>query len=216
MVAIHNPLETFWKVIKFLGLVALIYGFSWACVILFQNNINSIDDARTLSEIVNNLTIAIGVMVGGVWAYYQYINGRLFAPKIHLGYSSSIIQMSNKQRIVLFEISIKNIGLVRVIPDDCIVEISGFIINNEGNIVSAEIYNSYFLPSYKRVRKEETPLFSKFKSLGLDVWYIEPNETENLSKLVEVSNSYEALYAEITFFYNKSMVANQTFIINLN
>jgi hypothetical protein len=150
-----------------------------------------------------------------VWAYYQYAKGRLFAHKIHLNYSNSIVQMSNKQIIVLIEISVKNIGAVREIPENCLVTVSGFGIN-EGNVVQNKIFDDALVPSFTRLETKAIPLWSKLKSINSDIWYIEPGELDNLSKLVIVPSSYEALSTEITFLYNKTLVANQTFVVNIS
>lgn len=215
MVAIRNPLEILWKVLKFLILVALIYGLARISISFFKNNVSSIDDAKTISEIINNLAVALGIIIGGLWAYYQYLKGRLFAPKIHISYSNSIIKMSNEQRIILIEISIKNIGLVRVIPTACLIDVLGFKIN-EGNIDSNQIFSDSLSPKYKNKQDEDVSFWSKFKILRPDIWYIEPNETENLSTLVMAPSSYEALSTEVTFLFNDNLTANQTFVIRLS
>lgn len=215
MVALYNPLEIAKKILKFLGILALTYGIAWGCIYFFQNHIKSIDNAKIISEIVNNLAVSVGIVTGGIWAYYQYIKGRLFSPKIHLSYSNSIIRMSNKQVLVLLEFSIKNIGSVRVIPEDCLIQITGFKIN-EGDIVKYKILEKRLLPSFKKIEEDGISIWSKFKSENLDVWYIEPNEIENLNQFITIASSYEAFSTEITFFYNKSLVANQTFVVNLS
>lgn len=215
MVAVFHPLEIIKKTLRFIGILTIISGLVWATIYFVQNNIDSIDNIKTISEIINNLTVATGIIIGGVWAYYQYIKNRLFAPKIHLSYSNSIVQMSNKQIIVLLEISVKNIGAVRVTPDNCLVTVSGFAIN-DGNVIQNEIFNDSLLPTFTRLKRRIIPLLSILESINSDIWYIEPGELENLNKLVIIPSSYEAISTEITFFYNKALVANQTFVINIS
>ena len=162
MVALYNPLEIAKKILKLLGILALTYGIAWGCIYFFQNHIKSIDNAKIISEVVNNLVVSVGIVTGGIWAYYQYIKGRLFSPKIHLGYSNSIIRMSNKQVLVLLEFSIKNIGSVRVIPENYLIQITGFKIN-EGDIVKNKILEESLLPSFKQIEKSGSSIWSKFK-----------------------------------------------------
>ena len=64
-------------------------------------------------EITGKIVTTLAILIGGFWAYYKYIKGRLFHPRLELFIDGKIIRLeSNAQLLLNYEI--KNVGLSKV------------------------------------------------------------------------------------------------------
>jgi hypothetical protein len=64
-------------------------------------------------DVIGKLITTIAIVIGGVWAYFKYIKGRLFHPRLELHIDGKfVIQGSIPHLLLNYEI--KNIGLSKV------------------------------------------------------------------------------------------------------
>jgi hypothetical protein len=59
--------------------------------------------AKTFQGVVTGA----GIIIGGIWAYYRFIRGRLFTPKIELALSEKVIRTDQDKILVALEIILK-------------------------------------------------------------------------------------------------------------
>lgn len=64
-------------------------------------------------EIVTKIVGTLAVIIGGVWAYYKYIRGRLFHRRIELVINGEIVYVNSLPHLLL-KYEIKNIGLSKL------------------------------------------------------------------------------------------------------
>lgn len=63
-----------------------------------------------------DLLTILGIVVGGLWAYFKFFKGRTFKPRLELKVSGKIITFGNVQSLAVL-MEIKNIGLSQVYLD---------------------------------------------------------------------------------------------------
>ena len=69
----------------------------------------NLGDFKTITEAVQYVTITAGILIGGFWAYYRYIKGRLFALRINVDLTHQIINAGKSHVLV---------ALARIPPKD--------------------------------------------------------------------------------------------------
>ena len=68
----------------------------------------------TANEIIENaesIFIIVGIIVGGLWAYFNYFRGRVFYPRLELGIES---RFHNNSHCLIIHYRLKNVGLSKV------------------------------------------------------------------------------------------------------
>jgi hypothetical protein len=71
-------------------------------------------DWSKVSEFTKNIFTILGIIVGGLWAYYNFFKGRIYRPKLELKISGSFSQ-DNEVHYLLATLQLKNVGLSEVI-----------------------------------------------------------------------------------------------------
>ncbi|QQS34737.1 MAG: hypothetical protein IPM56_10735 [Ignavibacteriales bacterium] len=64
-------------------------------------------------DIVSKIVTVSAILTGGVWAYYKYIKGRLFYPRIELQINGEL-KIINSFPHLMLNYQVKNIGLSKV------------------------------------------------------------------------------------------------------
>lgn len=112
---------------KFLVILSLTCVWSWQSIqsvaspqvefILAQAKTQKAPEPTAdLSKIIEdwkNLATALGIFVGGLWAYIKYFRGRTFKPRLELQVSGQLIN-EGQVNCILATMHIKNIGLSQV------------------------------------------------------------------------------------------------------
>jgi len=70
---------------------------------------SSLSDVKTVVEIFGTLVTAAAVIVGAIWAYYRFIKGRDYRPRLDVAMSGEWLTVDDK-RVLLVRVHIKNIG----------------------------------------------------------------------------------------------------------
>jgi hypothetical protein len=69
-----------------------------------------------LIDIIYKLVATIGIIVAGVWAYFLYVKKRIGAWNLEVSVRPEQIQYSDKHSLLIVNVSLKNIGSVKIIP----------------------------------------------------------------------------------------------------
>jgi hypothetical protein len=92
---------------------------TWQAIDLFEASRiertpwKDLKDIRDFVDIVFKSVTAIATIVGGAWAYYHFIKGRVFKPRLTLSISARRLQTQGTE-YVLSTIKLSNVGLSRI------------------------------------------------------------------------------------------------------
>jgi hypothetical protein len=64
-----------------------------------------------LADILTKCITAVGILAGGLWAYFHYFRGRLYHPKLELAID---LDVSPAEHLIVLRPRVKNVGLSRV------------------------------------------------------------------------------------------------------
>ena len=78
---------------------------------------------KEIVEIVSHGITAVATVSAGAWAYYRFVKGRVFKPRLILSASARRVNMESN-RYVLSSVELSNVGLSRVDIDSAILRIS--------------------------------------------------------------------------------------------
>ncbi len=70
---------------------------------------STLENAKTLSDLVTNVITSAALIVGGIWAYFRFVKERTYRPRLDVSLSGQWIQVSDR-RALLVRIAVKNIG----------------------------------------------------------------------------------------------------------
>ncbi len=68
----------------------------------------SLTDVSTLSSIIQNLAVTIGIFVGGTWALYRFTHKRESETSLVIDVSTQMCSYSQTDYLVLIEVALKN------------------------------------------------------------------------------------------------------------
>src|SRR5262249_49411574 len=81
----------------------------------------SLSQTKDFFSILQSGFTILGIVVGGVWAYFKFIKGRLFKPRLALEIEAKFIcdqflttRYSERIKYLLITIQFKNVGLSKV------------------------------------------------------------------------------------------------------
>lgn len=125
-----------------------------------------------------DLLTAVGILIGGVFAYYKFVKGRVFKSRLELKVSGKVITQKQK-RLLVASAQIKNTGL------------SVVYLNNE--LIGINLYRSFQL---KGTTKEQQPLWKKPVSFPVfqNHGWVEPDETISDEILIELRDDEDVAY----------------------
>ena len=127
----------------------------------------------TSSEFIANaesIFVMAGVVVGGLWAYFNYFRGRVFYPRLELELESKFHNQSNSHCIVI-TYKVKNVGLSRV------------KFNHKGNAL--RVYSAIRVNNAPFVHKVLWERLATFDVLSDHGW-IESGETITETQLISI------------------------------
>jgi hypothetical protein len=82
---------------------------------LLQDDASSsgLDDAKTIADIVGTAITALAVIGGALWAYYRFVRGRTFKPRLEVSMGGEWLTVDGA-RLLLARVRVKNIGASKV------------------------------------------------------------------------------------------------------
>jgi hypothetical protein len=129
-------------------------------------------------DIISKIVPALAILTGGFWAYFKYIKGRLFYPRIELQINGEL-NIINSFPHLLLKYQVKNIGLSKVDLDK---EASGIrVMKYDPPDDSLEIESADWKP------------IGSFSILNKHNW-IESSETINESSLYSITEMSNTVY----------------------
>jgi hypothetical protein len=84
---------------------------TWLLATLMQGETTSsgLDDAKSVAEIIGTLITALAVIVGAVWAYYRFVKGRTYRPRLEVSMGGEWLTVDGT-RLLLARVRLRNIG----------------------------------------------------------------------------------------------------------
>jgi len=159
----------------------------------------TLQDVKTIAEIINNLVVAISVIVGAIWAYYKFIKQRPLASRLEMNFSHKILQVRDDYLLVCLEVISRNIGSTRIEPESCDVQVMVLDITDNGKLERMRIWEANLVP---RIDADS-------------IWYIEPDEMDFRTTVFRARQGYRALLIEAEFRYNDSHRTRRQYLIDL-
>jgi hypothetical protein len=74
----------------------------------------NLSDIKDCFDIVQKAFTIAGLCVGGVWAYYKFIRGRVFTSRLEPTVSARAFA-DEKNTVLIATVSLKNVGLSKVL-----------------------------------------------------------------------------------------------------
>ena len=68
---------------------------------------------KTWTDVIGKIITGVAVIVGGVWAYFKFVKGRIFRPRVEIEMSSQWLDMDGKKWLQA-RIRVKNIGASKI------------------------------------------------------------------------------------------------------
>ena len=141
------------------------------------------DDLVKIANVVESFATSVAIIVGGVWAYFKFIQGRVFKPKIEVAINGCSYIREEKMHLLHTELSVNNLGLSRV----------NFDRDSSAMRVSRIIENTNNHADEIGVREVEWHHISTFPVLVEHQW-IEPSEIIKEKGVVECNDKVGAIY----------------------
>jgi len=133
-----------------------------------DNKLISDEGISTWIKNAQALATVAGIVIGGLWAYFNYFRGRVNRPRFEITLCGHHIE-GKDIRCIIAQHSIKNVGLSKV------------DISHEGSGLIVSFYNKdTYVPDIHSVDWDELAVFSVLE----EHHWIEPGETVNESRMI--------------------------------
>lgn len=74
-----------------------------------EKNPSGLDNLKTVVEIIGTSVTAVAVVVGAIWAYFKFVKGRTYRPRLSVGLSGQWLVIDGKP-MLMARITVKNLG----------------------------------------------------------------------------------------------------------
>jgi hypothetical protein len=74
-----------------------------------ETSSSGLDDVKTVADIIGTLVTALALLIGAVWAYYRFVKGRTFRPRLEVSMGGEWLTVHGK-RLLLARVRVKDIG----------------------------------------------------------------------------------------------------------
>jgi hypothetical protein len=68
-----------------------------------------LDNVKTVVDIIGTGVTAAAVIIGGIWAYFKFVKGRTFRPRLEVGLAGQW-RLFNGKDLLHARVTLKNIG----------------------------------------------------------------------------------------------------------
>ncbi len=147
-----------------------------------------LDQWDKLISIIQKIIASAGIIIGAIWAYFNYFRGRINRPRLETNVSGKIIK-HNETLLLIATIKIKNVGLSKI---DIQQKGSGM------RIIGFEKQNEVKnLTKLEGVRIKTVPILTKHS-------WIEPNETiEDVHTYILPNKEYYGINLDVRLVTKK-------------
>ena len=73
----------------------------------------SLDDLKSLTEIIKNVVTSLSLIVGALWAYFRFFKDRTYRPHLEINLKGRWMTIAGTE-LLAAQISVKNVGAGRV------------------------------------------------------------------------------------------------------
>jgi hypothetical protein len=96
-------------------------------------------DLKDFVDVVSKTTTTIATVMAGGWAYYRFVKGRVFTPRLTIDMSSYRLRV-DKANYVFVELTVSNVGLSKIEIKSANLRISKLsdVANAETNLSSSQ------------------------------------------------------------------------------
>lgn len=71
--------------------------------------LDGLDSARSVVDVASSVITAVAILVGGSWAYFKFVKGRTFRPRLGVELASQWIVLDGQHRLHA-RITVRNVG----------------------------------------------------------------------------------------------------------
>jgi len=71
----------------------------------------------SVAKLVQSVITSLTILVGGCWAYFKFIKGRVYRPRLELGVNCEVYSHNNNVVYLHIKATLKNLGLSKVSID---------------------------------------------------------------------------------------------------
>lgn len=125
---------------------------------------------ESLTKIIQSIITSSAILIGGIWAYYKFVRGRVYKPRLELAVACKRYSQTNEIVRLHVTVVLKNVGLSKVNID---TESSGMRIYK---VVGSDFIGEAREPEWARIKTFN--LFEKHR-------WIEPSEVISDERFVE-------------------------------
>jgi hypothetical protein len=90
---------------------------------------------KDIVDVVSKIITALATILGGAWAYYRFVKGRVFQPRLTLTAKARQLQIRTTE-YVLLTIELSNVGLSRIDLDSTTLRVCSLVGNAVAKTVS--------------------------------------------------------------------------------
>lgn len=167
--------------------------------ILSQTSTKTQQEIQSIVELTNGIVVSVGILVGGIWAFYRVLRERAFASKLALDLKHQLIKQTKTYAVVAIEVALDNIGTIRILPNECNVKVA-WVHFRDGKVEKEELVLSEKLAKQSKTDK---------------LWYIEPGEKDYVGTIYTVPTKSGVFSVEAIVRYNKSFSTERNFYFSL-
>lgn len=89
------------------------------------------DDIKTLVDIVSTLVTTTAVVIGAAWAYFKFLKGRTFRPRLEVGLSGEWRPVDDGRHLFHARVTVTNIGaaVVELVSGEPVCRLAAAVTN---------------------------------------------------------------------------------------
>lgn len=161
----------------------------------------NLQKTKDWADIVLKVISVIAIIVGGIWAYFQFAVTAATDSNIELAIKTEVIHYSENDRLLLIHVRPKNIGKVPVSPDHFTVSMRDLPLNLKPGKIDLDNLNESY----------STSILDKYK----DGYDLEPGVTyDEVWAVIVPKDTMYAIRAEIDFDNNENEI-DQTAVVKV-
>ena len=161
----------------------------------------TLDSIKIITEIISNVVTVIGVIIAGIWAYYNFIVGRSLSAHIELNSTTRLISDGEETNLIFLKITAKNLGKTKAIRENSIAFIEQIDVDLTQN-------DTLLLRIDKPLESELSKAYNIFN----DHSYLEPGESISDELLIRVRKDY--FYKARIVWTDKKTASSSSLILN--
>ncbi|MEM8639981.1 MAG: hypothetical protein AAGG51_14370 [Cyanobacteria bacterium P01_G01_bin.54] len=75
---------------------------------------DSLDNLESLTKIIQSVITSLGLLIGGIWAYFKFLKGRIYQPRMELSVDCEVYSQQDSPARLQIKAVLRNLGLSRI------------------------------------------------------------------------------------------------------